>query len=141
MCSLQVLPNRLNDPNRKTIKYPKIYLAKKTFAKKVQKVQKVQPSPFRGSSNLASRPRWSSCSASASSPNRACRRSWRAKRSSAKDGYHELRPAPPRPPRPLLQASRVLAPRTVGTPARPLFARLHRRPGRRGGDRSGRRGG
>jgi hypothetical protein len=35
----------------------------------------------------------------------ACRRSWPAKRSSAKGGYRELRPAPPGHPGSLLEAS------------------------------------
>src|SRR5215208_8441758 len=52
----------------------------------------------------------------------------------------ELRPAPPRHPRPLFQTSGILPPRALGTGARALFLELHRRPGRRSRDRRSRRG-
>src|SRR5215217_7989943 len=92
MCVLQVIPKILNDPNRKTIKSPKIFCAKKTFAKKVRMVRKVQLSPPHKALYLASRQQWNSGSGSASSSERACPNPWHAKRSSVRDGWrHELR--------------------------------------------------
>src|SRR5215212_3095781 len=96
MFALQVILSVLNHLNRKTTKSLKICLARKTQTKKVQKGRKVQLSLCLETSPPASRPRSDSCSASAISCARACRRGWDTKRSSAKGGWNrERRPAPP----------------------------------------------
>jgi hypothetical protein len=64
---LQVKPNGLNRLNRKTIKYPRILLAKNLFTKKVQTVRKVQPSLYPDTLWPANQPRSSSCNASVNS--------------------------------------------------------------------------
>src|SRR5919107_3307813 len=103
---LQVIPNGLNRLNRKTIKYPRILLAKNTFTKKVQTVRKVQPSLYPDTLWTANRPRSSNCNASVNSCARGCQRSGREKRSSARAEWsRERRPAPPVHQRPLLEAT------------------------------------
>src|SRR5215212_4465148 len=52
----------------------------------------------------------------------------------------ELHPAPPRPPRPLLEAARILAPPAVGAPMVAVRPQLHRRARGRGRYCGGRRG-
>src|SRR5215208_6244503 len=79
-------------------------------------------------------------SKSASSSGRACRRSWRVKRSSAKRGCRELCPTPPTRPRSLFKGPRVLPPPSVGASVVAFRPQLHGRARERGRYCCGRRG-